>query len=99
MQNHPYRGFGQYKPYGKGKPVGDWAAKNKHCRPVQRLDLEGNVLQTYKSIYDAKTCTALGYAGIRDCVKGIRKDFAGFKWRFVTTTLSGLSGEDNQQKE
>ena len=56
----------------------------RNARPVQQMDLEGNVLHTYKSIYDAKTSTALGYAGIRDCVKGIRKEFAGFTWRFVT---------------
>jgi len=86
IQNHPFRGYGPYTPYAKGKPLGDMAPKNRRAIPVERLDADGNVLNVYKSIYDAHVCTLLAYKGIRDCCQGTKEEFGGFRWRFVSTS-------------
>lgn len=68
----------------------------KNAKPVVKCDLNGVPIRTYRSVADAAHSLGISHSGIARCCKGKSKSFAGFRWRFVATPLSGLSGEDNQ---
>lgn len=65
------------------------AYKNKLIQPFERkvckCDLEGNVIETYKSIKDASIQTGIDDGGIVKVCKGQRQIAGGFKWKYHET--------------
>jgi hypothetical protein len=58
-----------------------------NTRPVIKMDLNGNELQTYKSVQDAAADIGLTrHAVIRVC-KGKNNTAGGFKWKYVTEEI------------
>jgi hypothetical protein len=60
---------------------------NTHARkPVKQLDLEGNVLQVFKSAVEASEITGISWDGIKKArvsnKQGLVKVFAGFYWTY-----------------
>lgn len=51
---------------------------------VTQLDLKGNVLATYKSIFSASKLTGVASTSIHRNFKGTRDSAGGFKWRAAT---------------
>lgn len=54
----------------------------KTCKPVNRMDFEGNILQTYKSIHEAID-QGFGSKEISKCCNGIYRQHKGFIWSFA----------------
>lgn len=52
----------------------------KVCKPVCKLDLEGNVLETYESTREADR--ANGINGVYRVCKGERYSCGGFRWKY-----------------
>ncbi len=54
---------------------------SKLCRPVLQLDPEtSEVIKRHNSINDAAKETGMHFTSIGNCVRGLRKTSAGFKW-------------------
>lgn len=62
---------------------GYWILGN-HLKSVTQMDLEGNVLNIYRSIKEASELTKCLSSRIVDVCKGNRKTSGGFKWAYTT---------------
>ena len=56
---------------------------DKQSKPIVQIDLQGNVIKTYKSMMDAERH---GYrsSGISKCCNGYLKTYRGYKWILAT---------------
>lgn len=65
------------------------------CKPVEQLDLDGNVIATFRSISEAANSLGHKHAlkGISACCNGKKnyKTCLGFKWRFVVSKENNVS--------
>lgn len=52
-------------------------------RAVNKLDVDGNILQKYESIADASRDSGIPTSKICSVCKGTRKSAGGFKWEYV----------------
>lgn len=53
-------------------------------RPIQKLDKDSlEVLKTYKSIANAAKDNNVHFTTVGNCVRGIKRTAAGFKWKYV----------------
>jgi hypothetical protein len=59
----------------------------KNCKSVQKLDSDGNMIQTYDSISQASTENNIGDTGIVNACKGNQKTAGGFKWKYNDNNL------------
>ncbi|NBX75057.1 MAG: hypothetical protein EBQ92_00685, partial [Proteobacteria bacterium] len=58
--------------------------KNKVTkRAVNQLDLEGNIINTFDSLQDARIQTGLSDASIVAVCRGRRRTYGGFKWEYA----------------
>ena len=53
----------------------------KRSIPVSQYDLQGNLINTYKSAREASRQTGINQGGISHCVKDERFTAGGYKWR------------------
>lgn len=53
------------------------------CKPVAQYDMEGNLIQTYRSVLDAHSLTGVNKRGIAACASGYRNHAGNFKWVYV----------------
>lgn len=51
-------------------------------RPISRYDLNGNLLESFKSIAEASRTTGIGRAAIQLAVSGKTKVSGGFIWKY-----------------
>ena len=51
-------------------------------KPVEQLDLNGNVIKTYSSVNEAKRQNKC--CKVWECVSGKRKQAGGYIWRYKT---------------
>lgn len=58
-----------------GRPV--------YIKPINQLDLSGNVIATFKSISDAGRKLNLNKENISMCLNGKRKTHGGYKWQYA----------------
>lgn len=56
----------------------------KEPRPVIQLDLQGNVVNIYKSLIEAERQTGFSNSSISKVCRGIYKTAYGYKWQFAT---------------
>lgn len=59
---------------------------NKGCKPVNMLDLKGNFLRRFDSLYDAVKLfngAKSSHTHISQVCRGLRKTAFGYKWEFV----------------
>lgn len=69
----------------RGKNNYQWDSDHPNCKPVIQKDLEGNTINTYKSIAMASRSTGVDINGIKRTCRGIRKEnhFNGYIWEFI----------------
>ena len=67
--------------------------ENRRSLPVEKLDLDGNVLDTYDGIREAERDTGIPHSNITNCCKGIYKTAGGYKWRMKNTRYGRLKEE------
>lgn len=68
------------------KAVSQIAAKNgakTTSKSVDRLDLSGNYIDSFKSIREAERVTGINRANIGEVCRGKRKTAHGYKWRYT----------------
>lgn len=70
--------------WDKGKNNYQWDGNHKNCKEVIQRDLEGNIINTYKSIAIASRETGLGVNGIgKTCRKETKSNhYKGYIWEF-----------------
>ena len=51
-------------------------------REVQKLDMVGNVLNTYASLKEAADNSEISPSSVSQCVRGLIPTAGGFKWRY-----------------
>jgi hypothetical protein len=51
---------------------------------INKLDLNGNKIKSYRSLSEAARDNNISYQAINSCIKGITKTSAGFKWEYQT---------------
>ena len=56
---------------------------NKYSKPIYKLDEKNNILETYPSISEASRKNGISYQAISDCLRGIQKHSAGYKWKYA----------------
>ena len=66
---------------------------NRRSLPVEKLDLDGNVLDTYDGIREAERYTGIPHSNISNCCKGIYKTAGGYKWKMKNTRHGKLKEE------
>ena len=55
----------------------------KVSKRVKQLDLNGNVIETYKSASEASRATKTNRGNIYSCLNGLRDTANNFRWRFA----------------
>ena len=55
-----------------------------NSKPIIQMDLNGNVINVFKSIKEAAQQTNTNNGKICECAKGGRKSAGGFKWRYAS---------------
>ena len=70
--------------WAKGANNYQWSGNHKNCKSVIQKDLEGNIVNTFKSIAMASRETGLGVSGIgKSCRKENKTNiYKGFTWEF-----------------
>jgi group I intron endonuclease len=68
----------------KSKSMINYFKNNDHWnnKPVYKLDLEGNILEEYKSISEAGNNETRMKKAINNCLLGKSKTSYGFKWKY-----------------
>lgn len=62
---------------------------NKVARPIVQLDLDGNLIATFKSGKEASRETGVHDGNIVNCCKGRQLTSGGYKWQYVSDYNSG----------
>lgn len=55
---------------------------NKLSKQVEQFDLQGNLIETYKSANDAKRITGYSQGHISECCRGEIKQYNGYVWKY-----------------
>lgn len=55
---------------------------NKLSKQVEQYDLEGNLINTFKSSNDAKRITGFSQGHISECCRGEIKQYNGYVWKY-----------------
>jgi hypothetical protein len=55
---------------------------NKLSKQVEQYDMNGNLLNTFKSANDAHRITGLSQGHISECCRGEIKQYNGYKWKY-----------------
>ena len=55
---------------------------NKLSKQVEQYDMNGNLLNTFKSANDAKRITGLSQGHISECCRGEYKQYKGYVWKY-----------------
>jgi len=61
----------------------------KAAKPVEQLDLLGNVIARYESAHDAERKTGIRNGNIANCCVGKGKTSGGYKWRYAIDNSCG----------
>lgn len=56
---------------------------NKYSKKIIQLDNDGNIIKEYKSIKEAGRQLKISHQAISDCLRGIQKHSAGYKWKYA----------------
>ena len=56
----------------------------KASKPVEQLDLDGNVIARFQNAHEAERKTGLRNANIGRCCRGISKSCGGYKWQYAS---------------
>lgn len=56
----------------------------KSAMPVEQIDVDGTVIQSFRSATEAQHCTGAKNCNIVLCCRGKRKTANGYMWRFAT---------------
>lgn len=56
---------------------------NKYSERILQLDDNNNIIKEYPSIKEASRCLNVSYQAISDCLRGIQKHSAGYRWKYV----------------
>lgn len=56
---------------------------NAQSIPVNQYDKSGNLIQTFKSLYDADKLLGVSYTSICKCCRGKLKSAGGYVWRYA----------------
>ena len=59
-------------------------ASERRKRKINKLDMNGNYIQTYQSIVEASLDNNVHGANIRKVAMGVRKHTGGFKWEYLS---------------
>jgi hypothetical protein len=79
-ENH----FHRYKVLKqKGVNYGKKGILNWRSKPVNKLDLNNNIIETYPAVMEAMRITGIQESCIRACIYGRQKTAGGFKWSYV----------------
>jgi len=74
---------GRLYPYLKTADRSAWKKSLSRSKPVEQLDLKGNLIKRYDSIKEASRQTGLGDKVIIQVAKGLYKQWNGFIWRYA----------------
>ena len=67
---------------------------NKQSKKIYQLDEEENVIKLFPSISEASRQLGVSDQAISDCLRGIQKHSAGYKWKYADVIVkSKLKGE------
>ena len=58
------------------------ASADKYSKEVKQLDLNGNILNTFRNKHDASKATGIMPNNIKMCCDGKRKTAGKFKWTY-----------------
>lgn len=85
-ENNPMYGrTGENNPcYGKR------GTKNHNSIPIAQLTLEGELVEVYRSSYEAER-KGFNIGNINHCIKGKRKTHKNYKWKYLYEYISGIS--------
>ena len=56
---------------------------NKYSKKIYQLDDENNIINKFPSISEASRQLNVSYQAISDCLRGIQKHSAGYKWEYA----------------
>jgi len=63
------------------------------AQAVEQLDLKGNILNVFPSMYQAWKETGCNHRHISEVCRGIRKTCGGFKWRYFEGSTTNCSNK------
>lgn len=81
---HSFKYLSRYKPLGG---TGIHGFSHQQSIPVHQLDLDGNIINTFGSIYQAAKSIGKHHGVIRDVLKGRGITGHGFKWSYADRAL------------
>lgn len=81
LYNRTSGGIKNYKMADEAKVF--MSLKNTRVRPVAQLDLEGHLLNTYRSASEASQITGCNLSCINKCCNGVALSSGGFQWCFT----------------
>ncbi len=60
-----------------------WRKHRGNCKPIQELDMKGNLIRTYESVREASRKSGVREERIIDVAKGRYKSWKGYRWEYV----------------
>lgn len=73
----------EWVTYSRNAKHSHETGRKVHTKPVQKLDLDGNLLQEFKSLKEAEKETGIDRRRICAVCRGRRLKTAGFRWRYT----------------
>ena len=73
---------GLYTKQLENQRIAAKASADKYSKEVKQLDLDGNILNTFRNKHDASKATGIMPNNIKMCCDGKRKTAGGFKWTY-----------------
>ena len=53
-----------------------------NSKPIMQLDLNGDIIRRYPSVMQAQRETGFSNGWIGDCLRGRRKTYKGYLWKY-----------------
>lgn len=74
---------GNHKPPQKGK----FGSNHNTAKPIVQMDLQGNEIQTFGSVVEAKRALNIKSNDLSSACSGKRKTYHGFTWKYSNQTV------------
>ncbi len=73
-----------------------WRKYTGNRKPIQQLDMEGNLIRTYESVREASRQTGISDKDLIQVAKGIYKSWNGYRWEYANPDHKPESNTDKK---